>query len=144
MLWITKKSVIALNRGFANKYNYNDLPLPGTGAYAYYRLKMIDNNGEYKYSNVITVSFANITGAVIVVPNPVTHEARVTIISTEDGNVQYKLIDNSGRILLQKSISVRKGLNNNVTIDMDKISSGIYFLNVTGAGLSKNIKLQKL
>lgn len=110
----------------------------------FYRLKMIDNNGEYKYSNVITVSFANITGAVIVVPNPVTHEARVTIISAEDGNVQYKLIDNSGRVLLQKSISVRKGLNNNVTIDMDKISSGIYFLNVTGAGLSKNIKLQKL
>ncbi|MFZ1533165.1 MAG: PQQ-dependent sugar dehydrogenase, partial [Chitinophagaceae bacterium] len=109
----------------------------------FYRLKMYDRDGAFKYSNVVTVSLADIAGAVKVSPNPVTNEARITIIPTADGKVQYKLIDNTGRTILQKSTHVRKGTQNTVAIDMSTISVGTYYLKVTGAGLNNSLTIQK-
>jgi glucose/arabinose dehydrogenase len=110
----------------------------------YYRLKMADINGTFKYSNVITISLADITGRVTVMPNPVTNEARVTVAAPEDGRLIYKIIDNAGRTVLQKSMQVRKGAVNSISVDMSKLSTGMYYLNVTGAGMNSNTKLQKL
>jgi hypothetical protein len=110
----------------------------------YYRLKMADINGVFKYSNVITITLADITGRVTVMPNPVTNEARITIAAPEEGRLIYKIIDNAGRTVLQKSVQVRKGAVNTISVDMGKLSTGVYYLNVTGAGMNSNTKLQKL
>jgi hypothetical protein len=110
----------------------------------YYRLKMADINGAVKYSNVITITLADITGRITVMPNPVTNEARVTVAAPEDGRLHYKIIDNAGRTILQKTLQVRKGAVNTISIDMSKLSTGMYYLNVTGAGMNNNMKLQKL
>ena len=110
----------------------------------YYRLKMIDQNGNFKYSNVITISLADITGKVVVAPNPVINEMKVTISSPQDGKMQWKLIDNTGRVIMQNSTHVRKGNGNNITINMNKLANGSYYLSVNGAGIDQKIKLQKL
>ena len=104
---------------------------------------MADINGVFKYSNVITITLADITGRVTVMPNPVTNEARVTVSAPEDGRLTYKIIDNAGRTILQKSLQVRKGAANTIFVDMGKFSTGVYYLNVTGAGMNSNTKLQK-
>jgi trimeric autotransporter adhesin len=110
----------------------------------YYRLKMVDINGAFKYSNVITITLADITGRVTVVPNPVSHEARITVAAPEDGKLNYKIVDNAGRTIIQKTVSVRKGAINTIFVDMSRLSTGMYYLNVTGAGINSNTKLQKL
>lgn len=110
----------------------------------YYRLKMVDNDGTARYSQVITISLASITGRLTVSPNPVNGEAKVTLVATTDGFVRWQLIDNTGRIVLFNSVQVRKGNANTFYLDMKKISSGPYYLQVSGTGLDQRIKLQKL
>jgi trimeric autotransporter adhesin len=109
----------------------------------YYRLKMVDIDGQFKYSNVIAITLADITGAISIAPNPVANEAKVTVTAPEDGKLNFKVVDNAGRTILQRTLQVRKGIANTIYIDMQNLSAGMYFLNVTGAGLNKNLKVQK-
>src|SRR5207244_1431248 len=68
------------NSTSALSYNYNDeKPMVGAN---YYRLKQIDNDGKYSYSNVVLltrkVTEITLTG---VYPNPTTKELNVKILS---------------------------------------------------------------
>ena len=127
-----------------NNYSLTDADVANQNALIiYYRLKMIDQNGQYKYSNVISVTLADIT-SVSIAPNPVTNEARVSVIAPADGQVQYKLTDNAGRTIITKSQNVTKGNISTLTIDVSRLAAGSYFLHVTGAGLNSNTKVQKL
>jgi hypothetical protein len=67
----------------------------------------------------------------------------VTIGAISDGNVQWKILDNAGHTVLQNAAGLKKG-RNNIVINIHKLSAGIYYLSVTGAGIDKKVKLQKL
>ncbi|MBC7948245.1 MAG: PQQ-dependent sugar dehydrogenase [Chitinophagaceae bacterium] len=108
----------------------------------YYRLKMMDRDGQFTYSNVITIVLPTMTGKIAVTPNPVASRARVLITATRDGKTQWKLTDNSGRVISNGSENIRKG-NNQFYIDMNKLSAGVYYLNVNGAGIDNLVKIQK-
>ena len=110
----------------------------------YYRLKLVDIDGTYKYSNVVSVSMPLITGKLNISPNPVISELKVTLTSIADGKVQWKLVDNVGRIIMKGAEQVKKGNGNNFTINMNRLPAGTYSLNVMGAGIDQKIKLQKL
>ena len=110
----------------------------------YYRLKMVDIDGTYKYSNIVTITLPFITGRLTVSPNPVLNEVKVTLASPKEGRAQWKLMDNTGRVLIKGSANVRKGVNNNFNINMSRLPAGTYYLNVNGAGNDHRVKLQKL
>lgn len=110
----------------------------------YYRLKMVDIDGHFKYSNIVSVSFPVTTGKLSVAPNPVLTTMKVTITSEENGRVQWKLTDNVGRVIQKGSEDVKKGAGNIFTINMNRLPAGTYSLSVTGAGIDQNVKMQKL
>lgn len=110
----------------------------------YYRLKLVDIDGTYKYSNVVSVSMPPITGKLTISPNPVMSEMKVTLTSIADGKVQWKLVDNVGRIIMKGAEQVKKGNGNNFTINMNRLPAGTYSLNVMGAGIDQKVKIQKL
>ena len=110
----------------------------------YYRLKVVDIDGNFKYSNIISVSFPLITGKISIAPNPVLTTVNVAVAAETNGMVQWKLMDNVGRVILKGSENVKKGPGNNFTINMNKLSAGTYNLSVTGAGIDQNVKMQKL
>jgi hypothetical protein len=109
----------------------------------YYRLKMVDIDGNLKYSNIISVLFPLITGKLSIAPNPVRSTVKVSIAAETDGRVQWNLTDNVGRVILKGSENVKKGAGNSFTINMNRLSAGAYNLSVTGAGINQNIKMQK-
>jgi trimeric autotransporter adhesin len=109
----------------------------------FYRLRMVDMDGSYKYSNSITISLAGIAGRVVLSPNPTTGDTKVSITTAADGMAEWKLTDNAGRIVLQSTVQLRKG-NNSITIKAGKLSTGLYYLTVSGAGIDQRVKLQKL
>jgi hypothetical protein len=110
----------------------------------YYRLKMVDIDGTYKYSNIVSVSMPLITGKLSISPNPVLTEAKVLIASPADGRIQWKLMDNIGRVILKGAEHVAKGSGNSFVIDLNRLPAGSYYLSVTGAGNDQKVKLQKL
>jgi hypothetical protein len=125
-------------------YDYTDINASGQSAnLLYYRLKIEDNDGNYKYSDIITVSLSYIAGRVTVSPNPVAGVANVNIAVAANGKAVWKLVDYTGRVLMQNTIQLKTG-NNNLPVDVGGLAAGSYYLNVSGAGIDQKIKLQKL
>lgn len=132
------------NTQIVTNYSYPDNDVTSLSVNRiYYRLKMFDDNGEYTYSSVITIALPDITGRVTVFPNPVEKEMKATITATVSGKAQWSLVDNSGRILLQGTKELIKGYNE-LIIDMNKMASGVYYLNVSSAVIDQRIKVQKM
>jgi hypothetical protein len=109
----------------------------------YYRLKIVDRDGNYSYSNVITISLADVAGRVTISPNPAADKINVTIGAFEAGKAQWQILDNAGRTVLQNEAPLKKG-RNNIVISLNKLSAGIYYLSITGAGVDQKVKVQKL
>jgi len=104
---------------------------------------MVDNDGSYTYSDIVTITVPLTTSRVAMYPNPAVHEVNVTITTAVDGKVKWQLVDNAGRILAHNSIAAKRG-SNNVVINVNRLSSGTYFLMVSGADIDQKIKLEKL
>jgi trimeric autotransporter adhesin len=125
-------------------YAHNDNTASGQPTLLiYYRLRMIDADDNFKYSDIVTVALDGITGKVIVTPNPASAFTKLTITAGASGNAQWQIVDNSGRIVTQGNMQLRSGVNSN-TINTSKLAAGMYFINVSGAGINERIKLQKL
>ena len=133
------------NMGGSFNYSFTDNDAPNQSSpWLYYRLKMVDIDGAFKYSNIVSVSMPLITGKLGISPNPVTNEVKVAVVSPADGKVQWKLMDNVGRVVLKGTEHVKKGSGNNFTINMNRLPAGTYYLSVNGAGNDQKVKMQKL
>jgi hypothetical protein len=108
--------------------SYTDVdknPYMGT---SYYRLKQVDFDGQYTYSQIETVNF-NGQSETIVYPNPNKGDFTVKMIAETAGNTTIKLFDNLGKILVSQENTTTKGVNfwNISTTDLP---NGIYFLQI--------------
>jgi hypothetical protein len=131
-------TIPASNIASGSFYTYTDKN--NAKAVSQYRLKMVDQDGAYKYSEVRVVKGSVTQNDFTVFPNPSNGYARVTVSDiTEAADVQ--LVDLSGRIL--KNIS----MNNRNTVDINDIQKGIYMIRVvnrnSGESLSKKIAVLK-
>jgi hypothetical protein len=103
----------------------------------------MDNDASYVYSDIVTITLPIVTSRLALYPNPASHEVNVTITTAVDGKIKWQLIDNAGRIVAHNSIAAKKG-NNNVVINLNRLSTGTYFLIVSGRDIDQKIKLEKL
>jgi hypothetical protein len=99
-----------------------------------YRLKMIDLNGEFKYSNeqVVVLNANGIMNISDIMPNPVKAEASFDINLAENVKLSIEVIDISGKIV--KKIADRvfeKGMNN-IKFDTRDLSNGSYKVIIRG------------
>lgn len=132
------------NSQVPNNYSHTDFEINQlAGTVVHYRLKMIDIDGRYNYSSIVTIQLGDITNRVIISPNPTTGDTRLMIASAKGGRAEWKLTDNSGRVVLRQSVTLNKG-NNNLTLNVAGLRSGMYYLHISGAGIDQMLKLQKL
>ncbi|MFT3679349.1 MAG: T9SS type A sorting domain-containing protein [Ferruginibacter sp.] len=88
----------------------------------YYRLRVEDNDGDYRYSRTISVAGNEIKKLVKVFPNPASD--RITIsISGYKNTVIGKIFNASGQLLITKELS-----NGNNVISTDRLYTGNYLL----------------
>jgi trimeric autotransporter adhesin len=127
-----------------SQYTYTDYDVTKQSSpVVYYRLRMVDMDGGFTYSQVVAISLADITGRVSVFPNPASQKVTVSINAPANGKVSWKLTDNTGRNVMQNTDMLRQG-NNNLQIDVNRLPGGLYYLTVSGAGIDQKVKLQKL
>lgn len=109
----------------AQSYEYIDeTPLYGNN---YYRLKQIDTDGQFEYSQVIAVVFQPNASKLKLYPNPViTGLLNINYGSEETALVQ--ILDGMGRVIQENTIT---GTSD---ILVDKLTSGIYYVQVTSNG----------
>lgn len=141
-----KVGVVAANGNSTSiiDYSFRDIDaVSQPTAILYYRLKMIDKDGSYTYSDIVTIEVPYLAGRVTLFPNPANNEVRVTVAADTDGTAHWKIIDNAGRVVMQNVSALKKG-NNSLIIHIQKLLGGLYYFNLSGAGLNQNLKLQKL
>lgn len=97
-------------------YNYEDLT-PQEGL-AYYRVKLINTNGDILYSDPVSIYLLRQRDHFIF-PNPVTNV--LTIINKTMNNMQLQLFDISGRLLITQQLNSPLE-----TLVVDKLAAGVY------------------
>ena len=110
------------------KYNYTDAAVPVSKGVLYYRLKMVDADGKYKYSEtrIIRLGDANLNIALQLYPNPAVNELRVTIPENWQGKtVQYTLFSTTGQVM--KSFN-RATASQTETVDLSNLPTGAYLI----------------
>lgn len=128
----------------SEKYSFTDRTATELlSSLVYYRLQIMDKNGEVSYSSTFPVTVSQISGLVHASPNPVVNETRIFINARIGGAMQWKIHDNTGRIVMQGSEMLSKG-NNSIPINVSKLPSGIYYVQINGAGMDHKLKIQKL
>lgn len=103
---------------------------------SFYRIKMIDKDGAYTYTETKSVKGSSSKSDFVIFPNPSHGNAKITISDlTEPTEIQ--LLDVSGRLV--KSVT----LNNNNTTEINNIQIGTYFVRIIGkvSGLTNVRKL---
>ncbi len=137
-------TVVAKNIQPRSTYNYEDQMANNLScATVYYRLRMVDADEKYTYSNIIAINLIGVSMSIAIHPNPVIKVATIKINAVATENSIYQLINNTGRVISHKSILLVKGPNT-FTINLSNMAPGIYYLKVTGDIISQKIKFEKL
>ncbi len=125
-------------------YTYQDSTVASLSSQpVYYRLKITDANGRYSYSATVKINLTQKQRLITISPNPVTGRAVVEVTAAVTENTRCTVADIAGRIVLQKTIGLTKGANA-ITISLNKLPAGTYYLKLTGATINQSAKLQKL
>lgn len=91
----------------------------------YYRVKIVDMDGKYAYSQVVTLVIKGSTSAIRIFPNPATDRLFIWM-PTGSQVKQYQIFDAAGRMVMQQSTL---GNNTNVTdVTIQHLSTGFYTL----------------
>jgi hypothetical protein len=116
-----------------SSYEYTDNSI-FNGVYSY-RLKQVDNNGEFKYSNVIDVDLGMPKTFVLDqnYPNPFNPTTNISFSLPSAAHVVMKIFDVLGN---ETAEIVNNNFNegrHSVTVDASKFVSGIYFYTITAS-----------
>jgi hypothetical protein len=105
----------------------------------YYRLKQVDFDGAFEYSQVRAVELGNVAD-IEVFPNPASNF--VNVHSQGATNIELiEILDVSGRLLLHQ-----EGFGSEsefIQVDISKLGRGIYFMNIQNGKHSKIRKIVK-
>lgn len=110
------------------------------GGNALYRIKQIDTDGRFEYSKVVSVNCSVAGGGVKVFPNPARNLVQIVLRSEQRSSVTIQLVDNLGRVILERNEDVFQG-SNTLKIGLNNIPAGTYSLRVVDG---KNSSVHKL
>ncbi len=96
----------------------------------YYRLKMVDLDGSFEFSDVIILQSecAEIGIYFDLYPNPVSTEKLYIQFNSElAGSSQLQILDALGRVVISTNVKVEEGFNRK-SINVEQLAAGNYFL----------------
>ena len=95
-------------------------PFNGTN---YYRLKMVDFDGRFDYSKIITISNKRATANMMIYPNPANNQVTIAFSSkTPNQNAQVYIFDAAGKIVMSK----KSDMDRSIQLDITQLPKGIY------------------
>ncbi len=126
------------------RYSFEDnLALSGIN---YYRLKQVDYDGAFEYSEIITVLFNGETSnSFIVYPNPI-QSSQLEIVSLDRNTIdqlyEISLHDVSGKIYYQNIASLKEA-SKEISSLTESLGSGVYMLKISNEKTQHVVQLLK-
>jgi hypothetical protein len=143
--------LVGFVKGSGNSSTTNNYRLEDVDAFAkagvnklFYRLKQLDNDGKFEYSQVVTVVNENdLSSGIVTYPNPFSDRLSIDIKGAKAGNASIQVMDISGRLIMSFDKTILDG-NQTLTLDgLASLSQGVYFVRVSASGLNNVTKLIK-
>ena len=119
---------LADENGFSQSelnYQFTDRNAAILGNHIYYRLKQIDYDQEFSYSDIRLVDFSNTAISTQLFPNPA--QRSETVIVQADKINELTIITATGEVVLQKEFDQAV---KSTSISTEQFSSGVYFVTV--------------
>ena len=114
-----------------NIRNYNFTTETLTPGRYFFRLKMVNTDRSFAYSDVEGIRISSGLTAVAAQPNPVKTELTLTAVFTQDDHYVLEVFDQLGKLQLQQNGEIIKG-ENRIPVDASGLSVGTYWVRLNG------------
>lgn len=142
-----EKAAFVRGVGNSNKlvrYNMTDAYAFNKANVLYYRLKQVDFDGKYAYSQVLRLSISSEkANSIVVYPNPFSTEYQVSFQANNEGIAILETVDLQGKVVANKTVSIQAGINAIPVTEVDNLKAGVYFVRLTVNGETQVMKLVK-
>lgn len=132
-----KIGTVSANGGSAGHYSFRDAGA-GSGE-MYYRLKLVDRNGQHTYSNIVRVTQSGEEALVLSAfssPN-FQHELIAQLWAAEPIMAQVEVFDLQGKSILRLSDQHLIAGQNKLSLALGEVAAGTYMLSIRSQGQSK-------
>lgn len=125
-------------------YQFTD-PINGiTAKVIYYRLRIVDIDGNSTFSQIVAVRLDGVAmDAVTLYPNPFTSNIKLQLRSVKEEDVTVRIISTGGQVAAKRSVVLQPGDNIVVIKDLESLARGIYILELQTAGGTISQKIIK-
>jgi hypothetical protein len=138
-------------KGMGNSSVTNNYRLEDANAFVttgvsklYYRLKQMDNDGKFEYSNIISLTNDELNEVnVVAYPNPFSDNLTIVVNASELENIHVDIVDISGRVMLSLDKTIDNTKNSMSINEVSSLSQGVYFVKINTNGITKVIKMIK-
>jgi len=119
-----KIATIAATSG-SGDITYKYLHADGKNNDAFYRIKTVDIDGVFSYSNVELVKAQRLLTKITAYPNPTTGLFNIRLNAPINGTIDIKVYNSIGSLMMQEKLNVRQG-NNNLPVNISRLGAGNY------------------
>jgi hypothetical protein len=117
------------------QYSYQDVDVFTQTPLVYYRLKQVDVDGSYTYSEVVSVKqAASNTEQVVVYPNPIISDVTVELETLKAGKAEIMITDITGKIIDKTTVEVNQGFNKYTLNQTQGLTHGLYMITIVQNG----------
>ena len=141
-----KWETISYINGMGNsqvKTNYKSIDKQPYQNLSYYRLKQINIDETYNYSNIAAIDISKGKDQITDIhPNPTSDKIEFEILSKNKNTIIVEVINNIGTIISSQQNNIDEG-NNLINLNLEKFDSGMYLIKISFEN-SEKILLQKI
>lgn len=133
-----------LTSGSVGRYTYNDANIANISSsrVIYYRLKIVDRDGHFTYSEIRSIKLDSKAGTITIYPNPVKSFTNLVYDMVADAPVVVTVTDGAGKLMQRLEIAGQKGTNQ-TRIDMAKYAAGTYMVKIQAGDMIQSIPVIK-
>lgn len=136
--WSKLGTVTAKNNSNGAAYNFVDAAISSTNQY---RLKIVNRDGSYSYSNIITIKTAG-KNVISVYPTIVENgTVTISLPAVKTGKVSIQILSNEGKVVLSNQVTVANG---NVVLQQaipSSLTKGSYVVKVQEDGATTTARI---
>ncbi len=121
-------TVPARNNSSGADYSYRDnISSINNSNSIFYRLKMVDIDGQYRYSNVVNIKLPYRPN-LVVEGNPFENKLRLVFNSHGNDQAKIRIYDGGGRCLISRSVHLVAGINRLTINDLQGLPRASYIM----------------
>ena len=94
----------------------------------------MDNDGKSSYSKILILTYQYGKNDVRVFPNPTRSYTQVNLVSEKDEKTSLRVVNMLGKTVIAQPAHLSKGANEIIINGLDKLASGVYFVQVSVNG----------